>query len=209
MNKLRIVLLSLILLMFSSYTFLAAQDSNPPGFIVLKSGDTMYGKVNYIKEKIVFSTFYKRIRITDTNGKTKKYKRENVVSFRLNGFDYESFWLRQPSPSFPRVSLVNPRYNINFRKGEHHFLKVISKGNLSHYELEWIEQEDNDVWSMSLLKKEEDTFFIRANQGWLGLKRKILVDYFFNCQKLKNKIEKRELNKVWQVVEFYNSRCLD
>ncbi len=60
---------------------------------------------------------------------------------------------------------------------------------------------------MDLFKKEEDQLFIRATQGLLGLKRKVLMDYFSNCPNLQEQIQQKHLTKPWQVVEFYNGHC--
>lgn len=122
----------------------------------------------------------------------------------MDNVNYKSFWLNQWSQ---KIRLVNPKYDIDSNGGQQHFLRLVSQGKLSHYELEWFEQENSALWSMALLKKEEDPLFIRADQGILGLKRKVLLDYFFNCPKLQERIKLKQLKKVWQVVDFYNSNC--
>jgi hypothetical protein len=193
------------LTMFSLPTCVFAQENQKHDYLVLYVGDTLYGTVQYIDEGIP-REFYKKIRLETSEGKRKKYKRKNVASFRVSNITYESFWLSQTSQRF---SLVNPKYNIDHNNGEQYFLKVVGKGNLNHYELEWIDQGESVLWSMSLLNKQEDPFFIRADQGLLGLKRKVLLNYFFNCPKLKEEINLKQLNKVWQVVDFYNKNCID
>jgi hypothetical protein len=70
------------------------------------------------------------------------------------------------------------------------------------------EQGDAALMYMDLLKKEGDAFFIRATQGLLGLKRKALINYFSNCQDLREQIERKQLSEVWQVVNFYNENCI-
>ncbi|MCK8521467.1 hypothetical protein M0D21_07805 [Aquimarina sp. D1M17] len=192
---------------FSSCSLTNAQQNEQGDYIVLKTGETLYGSVSYINEKAVNRGFHKKIRLTNAKGKTKKYKRENITMFRVNGVNYQSFWLSQPRQSFPPSSLVNPRYNIDFRNGKLYFLKVISTGKLSHYELEWFDQGDSQLWSMTLLKKANDNYFIRANQGILGLKKKVLRRYFADCYELQQSIQNSEIKKVWQVVEAYNNNC--
>ena len=208
MNK-RNSLFFFVLLLFLTPIFLFAQNSNQSDYLVLSTGDTLYGRVQYIKERgFGGRSFHKKVRITDANGKRKKYKRKNVSVFSVDGSVFESFWLRQQSQSFPRVSLENPRYDIAFKNGGQHFLKIVSEGRLNHYELEWFDQESSALWSMSLLKKEGDRFFIRADQGLFGLKRKVLLNCFSDCPKLQEKIQRKELKKVHQVVTFYNTNCL-
>ena len=198
-----------VVLLFSTHILLFAQNNDHADYLVLSTGDTLYGRVQHSKEGGFGGRgFHKKVRITDTNGKRKKYKRKNVSGFSVDGSVFESFWLTQQSQSFPRVSLENPRYDIVFKNGEQHFLRNVSKGRLNHYELEWFDQESSTLWSMSLLKKEGDRFFIRADQGLFGLKRKVLRNYFSDCPKLQEKIQRKELKKVHQVVTFYNTNCL-
>jgi hypothetical protein len=170
--------------------------------LVLNSGDTLNGNVKHIDQSGVNPKFYKKIRLADIYGKLKKHKRSDVSAFRMNNDIYEGFWLSQSSL---KIIFSNHKYDIDQQNGEKYFLKAISKGKLSHYELEWWEQgESSSLW-MDLLKKEEDSFFIRATQGLLGLKRKVLINYFSSCPDLKEQIQEGQLRKVREVVEFYNS----
>jgi hypothetical protein len=194
----------IFLVLFSFHTSVCAQGSGQGDYLVLYKGDTLYGNVKYIDERLTRTKFYKKIRLTTIAGKRKKYNRKDVSAFRVDNSNYESFWLSQSSQ---KLMLVNPKYDINSKGGKQHFLKVVSKGKLSHYELEWLEQENSGILSMALLKKEEDPFFIRADQGLLGLKRKVLLNYFFNCPSLREGINQQQLNKVWQIVDFYNKNC--
>ncbi|RNC88513.1 MAG: hypothetical protein ED555_12805 [Allomuricauda sp.] len=194
-------------LIFSSCLGIHAQFTEQDDYLVLNTNDTIYGRVSYINEKAINRGFHKKIRSTDAQGKTKKYKRERLKAFRVNGMVYHGFWLSQPPQSFPPISLVNPRYNIDFNDGKYYFLKVISNGNLSHYELEWFDQGDSQLWSLSLLKKVHNDYFIRADQGIMGLKKKVLQRYFTDCGKLQEKIKNSEIKEVWQVVEAYDNNC--
>jgi hypothetical protein len=198
-------------ILYSIFAFMSlpsalfAQDKDQGDYIVLHVGDTLFGKVQYINETPVRDEFYKKVRLTTDDGKRKKYSRNKISAFRVNGFSYESFWLSQSST---KITFVNPQYDID-SKGEQYFLKVLGKGKLGHYELEWIDQENTGLLSMTLLKKEKDPFFIRADQGLLGLKRKALQDYFSDCPQLSEKINQKQLNEVRLIVDFYISNCLD
>ncbi|MEO1051397.1 MAG: hypothetical protein AAFX87_12280 [Bacteroidota bacterium] len=90
-------------LLFSQYFQLNAQHTEQLDYIVLNNGDSIYGAVAYINENEVNRGFYKKVRLTDANGKTKKYKRESISSFRVNGNEYRSFWLYQPLKPFHQV----------------------------------------------------------------------------------------------------------
>ncbi|MGB5820847.1 MAG: hypothetical protein WBG90_15285 [Saonia sp.] len=193
-----------MVLLLATQTSLVAQTNNTSDYLVLIAGDTLYGTVKHINQSGLNPRYYKKIRFMDTNGKRRKYKRKDVSAFRVNHTNYEGFWLNQSSQ---KIVLLNPKYDIDPQNGEKYFLKVLSKGKLSHYELEWWEQGEPELSWMDLLKKEEDGFFMRATQGLLGLKRKVLANYFLNCPDLMEKIKQKELNKVWEVADFYNSNC--
>ena len=174
--------------------------------IVLVKGDTLYGKVDYFKEGFAYSEFYRKIRLTDTNGRKKKFKREKVLSYRVNGYEYESYRLDEETKLFKNGRLFDSRYYID-ANGIQHFLKVKSKGKLSHYELEWIDYDNNDLESTSLIKKVEDKFFIPA-ETWLSqISKKVVIDYLSDCPEIKKKITGNDLKYVFQVVDFYNEHC--
>lgn len=197
-------LLTLIILLFLfSQTILCAQKSHTSDYLVLITGDTLHGNIQHINDNK--TKYYKKIRLTETNGNQKKYKRKDVRSFQVNNTIYEGFWLSQSSE---KISRFNPRYNINSKNGERHFLRLISKGALSHYHLEWWEQGASGLMWMDLLKKENELFFIRATQGIFGLKKKVLIKYFQNCLNLKEQITQKQLKTVAQVMDFYNNYCL-
>jgi hypothetical protein len=206
MNPFKQILLCLPFVLLLLQTPLFAQPREQLDYLVLNSGDTLYGEVKHIDERGVHREFYKKIRLTTIAGKKKKYKREDIVSFRSANSHYESFWLHQTSQ---KIMLVNSRYDIDIKHGEQYFLRVMSKGKLSHYALEWFEQGDAALWSMSLLKKETDTFFMRADQGLISLKRKVLFSYFSDCPALQEKIKQKQVNSVHEVLDFYNETCVE
>ncbi|UII75766.1 hypothetical protein LV716_16110 [Flagellimonas sp. HMM57] len=207
MSKTKTLFFFFMLVLLSANTFVSAQNGQQNDYLVLQTGDTLYGKVGYINEKAVNRDFHKKIRLTDAQGKTKKYNWKQVSGFRWDGFDYESFWLSKNSPS--GLTLTEPRHDIDYSDGTQFFLKVISKGNVSHYELEWFNQGNSTLWSKALLKKKKDPFLIRADLGLLGLKRKVLHKYFSDCPELQEKLEQKEFRKVSEVVAFYNGNCVE
>lgn len=197
-------LFSLFLLLIFAQISVIAQNDSPQDFLVLRTGDTLYGTVAHINTKSVSPKFYKKIRLAGTHGKLKKFKRSEVLSFQANADLYEQFLLSQSSE---KITLSNPKYNIDQQNGELCFLKRIRKGKLSHYLLEWFEQGDATPYSMDLLKKEQDSYLIRATQGLLGLKKKVLTNYFTDCPLLQENLREKKLNTVTQVVDFYTTNC--
>ena len=189
---------------FISQFRMLAQNRLDTEYLVLKTGDTLYGEVDYIDEGAVSNGFYKRIRLKNAKGKTKRYKRDAIMAFKFGNNQYHSYWLSQSSN---KIVLVNPKYDIDNKNGEQYFLKLVNKDKLSHYQLEWFDQGNSTLWSMALLKRENDPFFIRADQGILGLKRKVLKNYFYDCPTLKEKIENKEISEVFEITDFYNTNC--
>lgn len=203
-QKSRLKISTLVFLILCIKTTLIAQSSTASDYIVLITEDTIYGTIKNIDLYNTTSKFNKKIKIITANGKRKKIKRDEVLALKFGNYVYESFWLYQSSD---KITFVNPRYDINERRGKQHFLKVVSKGKISHYLLEWVDGEFSSVSSMSLLKKENDLFLVRADQGVLGLKRKVLEEYFTNCPDLQQKITEKLITEVAEVVDFYNTYC--
>lgn len=195
---------TLTALFLSTQVFVQAHQSEADGYIVLTNGDTLHGAVEYIDENSVHRDFYKKIRFTDGSGKQKKYKRKDVAAFRSGNSDYQSFWLSESSDG---AFSLNIRYDIELQKGDQYFLKVIHRGALSHFELEWFEQGESLLMSMDLFKKEHDRHLVRSTQGVLGLKRKALRNYFSDCPELAEQIDRKLLKRPDEVVAFYNSKC--
>lgn len=197
---------SILAILFLIHTATVMQSAGITDFIVLNSGDTLHGTVQHIDDRGVSPKFHKKIRLVDANGKKQKFHRKDVMSFSAARQVYESFWLKQSSD---RISFDNPRYDISPRVGEQYFLKRISQGSLSHYQLEWWEQSESTLMSMDLLKKENDRFLIRATQGVFGLKKKVLANYFDDCPQVKTQIEQGKVKQVWEAVDLYNVQCAD
>ncbi|MGB6035155.1 MAG: hypothetical protein WBG42_02720, partial [Cryomorphaceae bacterium] len=174
--------LILICLFWLSATVELSGQSDPYGdYLNPNVGDTIHGKVEYIDRRGASTEFYKKIRVTNAKGKRKKFKRGDVESFRVDGVRYEGFWLSQSSD---KIVLLNPYYYMDRENGERYFLRIISLGRLSHYQLEWWEQDEAGINRMDLLITEGDVYFIRATQGIFGLKRKALSKYFKYCHEL-------------------------
>jgi len=174
--------------------------------IVLVKGDTLFGKVDYFKEGFAYSEFYRKIRLTDTNGRKKRFKREKVLSYRVNGYEYESYLLDEETKLFENGRLFDSRYYID-PNGIQHFLKVKSKGKLSHYEVEWVDYDNNDLESTSLIRKSVDKFFVPAENALSQVVKKAVSNYLSDCPEIQKKIIQREFKYVFQVVDFYNENC--
>ncbi|MGF1556858.1 hypothetical protein [Paucihalobacter sp.] len=198
-----LVLLFILIGLFIPHLALTQTDA-AEDYLVLHDRDTIYGTVNYINRKGFNYSFYKKLRIIDAKGKTKKYSQKKVRSFKAENIAYEGFWL---SHSSEKLILLNPKYNITPQKGNHHFLKVVEKGILSHYQLEWFEQGESLLMQADLLKRENDMYFMRATQGLFGIKRKTLTSYFNDCPKLQQQISQKQMQNLEEIVNYYNETC--
>ena len=113
--KTAFIIISLLLL---SAQVPFAQSRGPSGYLVLNSGDTLYGIVNHVDHRGVRPKFYKQIRLTNSRGKKKKYKWNDVAAFRAYDISYEGFWLYKSTQR-----IINPNYDIDPQNGEKYFSK--------------------------------------------------------------------------------------
>ncbi len=205
--KVRRYLFCLVVTLYlTSCRTIALPENVPLDHIVLITGEKFYGKVDYFKEGFALSEFYGRIRLTDVNGRKRSFKRKKVLSFNVNGYDYKSYTLNEETKLFKNGRFLDTEYHIS-QDGVQHFLKVISKGTLSHYELEWIDHDNNDLESIGLIKKTEDNFFIPAENIRSQIAKKAVSDYLSDCPEAQKKIAEKDFKYVFQVVDFYNKNC--
>lgn len=158
------------------------------------------------KERFVFSEFYKKIRLIDTNGRKRRFKRKKVLSYRVDGYDYESYKLDQETKLFRNGRYLDTRYYID-RDGVQHFLKVTREGKLSLYELEWIDLDNNSLRSVYLIKKAGDKSFISASNMLGRVAKKTVSRYLSDCPEIEKKILEKDFKYIFQVVDFYNENC--
>ena len=180
-----------------------SQSQYLPGWVILASGDTLTGMVKDRKQTFTGPEIYHKIRFKgDQKKKRKKYRPEELAGYQINEVAYESVWLR---PASSGIHLLNPYYESFPNAGDCVFLRVVSKGKLSHYQWEWADESQVD--SMDLFRRAGEPIFIRATQGILGLKRKQLTKFFTDCPSLQEKIQKKELTYAWEVTKYYNTHC--
>ncbi|MDP5230253.1 MAG: hypothetical protein NWQ38_07665 [Cellulophaga sp.] len=200
----RILFTAVFYLLFSTLYVRSQEASRSVDYIVLNTSDTLYGKVQHINEKRFSPEYYKKIRYTNQQGKQKKFKRKDVLAFKVDDQLFEGFWLKESSQNGLFGTFT---YDIDAKKGERNFLRVLHRGTLNHYELGWWEQGESLFLSMALFKKQHDSFLIRADQGLLGLKRKSLTHYFQGCSELQIQIENKMLKNASEIINFYEANC--
>lgn len=170
------------------------------GYVVNLKNDTLYGKIKDIKHE-PFPKIYKKIRFKEEGSHfKKKYSPNQIIGYKAGERVYESIGIERKS------HLLRTLYLITSTR-QKSFLRVVHKGNLSYYHWEYIDNEFNSLDYIPLFHKEGTTEMVRATQGILGLKKKVLSEYFSDCPELVEKIEKKEIKTPEDIMELYWYLC--
>ncbi|MFO7671027.1 MAG: hypothetical protein R6W31_15325 [Bacteroidales bacterium] len=171
------------------------------GYITNQEGETIRG---WVKDRSsgTFIDLYTQIRfIPDHARGTRKYGPDEILGYGMNNQHFESMPLAEES------SFFNFRYDLN-EGNERVFLKVISRTNdLTYYHWEYVDGESNYLDYTPLFHRTGSGEMVRVIQGILGLKRNKLAAYFADCPELVQALEKKELNEIYDVFNFYTERC--
>ena len=167
------------------------------GFIVLNNQDTIYGLVKD-RQPHPFARLYKKIKFKGKKGGSK-YSPKQIRSYRKGQNTFESMWISETG------HFLNQNYTSVPNSGERQFLKVIEKGYLTYYQMEFEDGESDYIDTIDLFKKQDDHDLIRVTQGLFGLKRKSLIRFFSDCPPLAEKIERKEFKYPIEVANFYNT----
>jgi hypothetical protein len=176
---------------------LAAQNGFEAGFILLNSGDTLFGHVkdrnDGFRPKLL-----RKIQLK-TDGPIKRCARKDIREYRIGDKTYERFFLKI-SQTFPREE-----YTISENKGELQFLRVIVRGKLSYYHMESYDPESGVLDEVDLVKLSGDQKLVRASQGLLGLKKKALSAYLYDYPEFVERIMKNEFKRALELVQEFNT----
>lgn len=192
------ILVSILLLQISNST-VYSQKTYYPGYVVLNSGDTLHGSV--MDRNIQKGDLYEKIRFKTENTRIKRYSANDIIAYTSNGVLFESKWYYEEFELFKFKYLNQPGI------GEKVFLKVIAKGRLSCYIIEYVDPENDYFDGFELFLRDGDDYFQRATQGIFGLKKKRLSEYFTDCPVLVKKINSKVLKTPLEVLNYYNTRC--
>ena len=172
-----------------------------PGYIINNEGETIEG---WVKDRSsgTFIDLYSRIRFKPENARIKrKYGPDEILGYGFSDQHFESMPLREES------SFFNYRYYLN-EGNDWVFLKVISRNkDLTYYHWEYVDGESNYLDYTPLFHRNGYNEMVRVTQGVLGLKRKKLIDYFWDCPELVQALEKKELQEIHEVSNYYIERC--
>jgi hypothetical protein len=196
------VLLSVFLLVLIT-TSAVGQDGYQPGYVVLERGDTLNGLVMDRRETFTGTNLLAKVRFKPTDRRRrKKYRPHQLLSYQVGDATYESQPIRQKG-----ISLLDAHYEIDSDEGEWTFLRVISRGNLIHYQMEWVDEDNGTVEAADFFRKANERLLVRATQGVFGLKRKNLIKYFWDCPSLQQKIEQKVFKYSSEIAAYYNQHC--
>jgi len=191
----------LILFAFMIVPVHAQKKGYSKGYIISSEGETVEG---WVKDRSTgtFVDLYTRIRFkSDSAVIRKKYGPDKILGYGLNNEHYESVPLAEESVFF------RFRYYLN-EHNDRVFLKVIAwYGDLTYYHWEYTDDESNYVDYIPLFYRAGSDEMVRVTQGILGLRRNRLIEYFSDCPELVQAIEKRELNDIDEVYDFYIKSC--
>lgn len=100
-------------------------------------------------------------------------------------------------------SLLRETYTLHEGR-QHQFFEVQLEGYLSIY-LAYFIDEDAWIFAVPFFKKKDENTLVRATQGLLGLKRRMLSDYLGDCPELVELIQAKKITTPLEVANFYNN----
>jgi hypothetical protein len=188
----------LILLSYSSVLY--SQGRFQEGYIIINDGTVLYGLVKDRKEA-PFAKIHSKVRFRKNSLITRRYGPGKIIGYKSGDRTYESLWFDSRNRFLKTSYLSKPGY------GKKVFLRVDYKGNLTLYQLEWVDQESGLFDEFPLFKRQNDDYFIRVTQGILGLRKNDLIEYFSDCRELRILIDNAGIKNPEEIARFYNDNC--
>ena len=188
----------LILLFFVSAPVLA-QKKFQEGFIVLSSGDSLFGQVRDRKETPYRVDIYSKIRFKSNGKISKRYSPKQLQGYGYGNNTFVAFPLRRKS------FILQETYFIDSKSGKWQFLKKAVVGNLSCYYLEVIDQDNNSIDEIALIYLKGFDFMIRAEQGIFGLKKKAVAEYLHSFPEIIELINANHFKSATDLCRYFNS----
>ena len=192
----------IILIAFTIIPAHAQKKGYSPGYIINLEGETVEG---WVKDRSsgTFIDLYKRIRFKpDKSLLKRKFSPDEILGYGINNQHFESV------PLYEETAFFKFRYYVH-EDYDRIFLKVVSmNADLTYFHWEYVDSESNYLDYTPLFYREGSDEMVRVTQGILGLKRKRLIEYFWDCPELAQAIDKKELNEIDEVYDFYLERCV-
>ena len=196
LNRILLCMLLFVLLPLS-----AQKKGYEPGYVITLEGDTLRG---WVKDRSAepFVELYRRIRFNPEGKKgRRKYDPAQIRGYAAGDRVYESLPLLEDSAFFRFRYYLDPQADPTF-------LRVIRRdGPLTWYRQEFVYDDNNYLDFYPLFHRQGSHEMVRVTQGILGLKKKRLMEYFGDCQKLVMALSGDSLSEVEEVYWFYLDSC--
>jgi hypothetical protein len=134
-----------------------------------------------------------------TNGKilAKKYRPRQISAYTIGDRQFVSWRVQRSN------SIFQESYTVN-AGNEYLIFELLQSGHLTVL-LAYFVDDDRWIQSTPYFMKENDVLIVRATQSLLGLKRKLLADYFRECPELVELIRDKKITTPKEVAIFYNN----
>ncbi len=192
--------LFLLIFQFCVFNSLLCQNKFESGYLITSNGEEYHGLIKQLNIENLNNPNSKILIIME-DGKKSKHKIKSISSLKRGNEIYKTLWLNRYN------SLFNEEYYTFENQGKQQLVKCVTKGKLSLYRMEYIDQESGVIESIDLLKLEDSNILIRATQGVFGLKKKKVANYLNNCDAVVTKINSGEIKTIFDVVSYYNNYC--
>jgi len=191
------LLLILIMTLLPLSSSVYGQKRYEEGNVVLKSQDTLYGKIRDRKPH-PFGSLYKKIKFKGKRGKSK-YSPKEILAYKKGGSFFESMWVEDSGRLFDQNFIAIEG------SGRPVFLKVVEKGFVTYYHWEFEDADSGYLDYIGYFKKEDNQNLIRVSQGLFGLRRKALASFFNDCPELALSIKEKQIKDPIEIIRFYNN----
>ena len=176
------------------------QKSFIDGYIITKQQDTIHGTIKD-RSNGYNTRLYKKIRFRSAMSPfTKRLSPYEIKGYCKETVCFESHWVERRQ-NFLKTEFVNTPGS-----GKKVFLKVIVKGKLTLYHWEFVDDMSDTPDFVELFKRANDDYFVRASQGVLGLKKKLLSNYLQDRPDIVEKINNGDIKTAREIAEAYNAK---
>jgi hypothetical protein len=175
----------------------SAQTINNHGYVVTNRFDTIHGNV-YDRREGLFPRLYKRIRLKTGGLFNKRFNPREIRAYKKGNETFESIYISS------RKGILQQEILSIQGKGSKRFVKVVHKGFLSLYHLEFIDYDSGFFDYVPYFHKKDQAIFIRVTQGLLGLRKNTLSNYLSDCEELVRLINDGSIKSPIKIAEFYN-----
>jgi len=181
---------------------LFAQKYYETGYVVLNDGDTIFGKVKD-RTPEPFGQLYDKIRFKNGGLFAKRYGPNEISAYKAGDNVFESRFVK-PSP------IINvPLFNFFEEEGEQRFAKVITKGALTYYHLEWRDPDSGYYDFHGYLSKKDSGESLYIRIGLFGYNKERMKAFLNDCPILIRLFEDGGKPLISDIVSIYNYKCLN